>query len=72
MDMFANHLPGIDILTRINEELSTILQLIDGIGKGVTCIHGNHRTIDTTLYLTLVRLILLETVGHDGLALTGR
>ena len=69
MDMFANHLPGIDILTRIDEELSTILQLIDGIGKGITSIHGNHRTIDTTLYLTLERLILLEAVGHDGLTL---
>ena len=70
--MLTHHLTSIDILTRIDEELTTILQLVDGIGKGITCIHRNHRTVDTALYLTLVRLILLEAVGHDSLTLTGR
>ena len=69
VNMFAHYLTSIHILTRINEELTTILQLVDGVGKGITRIHRDHRPIDTTLYLTFIGLVLLEAVSHDGLAL---
>ena len=71
MNMLAYHLTGIDILTGIDEELAAILQLIDGVSEGIAGIHGDHGTIDAALDLALVRLILLEAMGHDGLALRG-
>ena len=37
--MLTNHLTGIHILTWIDEELATVLQLVDGVGKGVTRVH---------------------------------
>ena len=69
MDMLANHLTGIDFLTRIDEELTAILQLVDGISIGSTRLHSNHRTVGTTDDLALIRLILLEAVSHNSLAL---
>ena len=71
VDMLANHLSGIDVFTWIDEEFTTILQLVDGIGEGIARIHGDHGAVDTTLYLTLVGLVFLKAVGHDGLALRG-
>ena len=70
--MLTYHLSGIDIFAWIDKELSTILQFVNGIGKGVTRVHRDHRTIDTTLYLTLIRLILLKAMSHDSLALRSR
>ena len=69
--MFANHLTHINILTWVDEELTTVLQLVDGVGKGVAGLQSDHRTVDTALYLTLIGLILLEAVGHDGFTLRG-
>ena len=71
MNVLANHLTHIDILTWVDEELAAILELVDSIGEGITCLEGYHRTIHTTLNLALIRLILLEAVRHDGLALRG-
>ena len=50
VDMLANHLSGIDVFTWIDEEFTTILQLVDGIGEGIARIHGDHGAVDTTLY----------------------
>ena len=72
VNMLTNYLTHVNILTWIDEELTTVLQLIDSISKGVTSIHRYHRTIYTALNLALVWLILLKAVGHDSLALTGR
>ena len=69
--MLAHYLPHVYVLTWIDKELTTILQLVDSISKGIASIHRDHRTVYTTLNLALVWLILLESVGHDSLALTG-
>ena len=69
MHMLTDHLSHIDVLTWIDEELTTVLQLINSIGEGVTRLQGNHRTIHAALNLTLVRLVLLEAVCHNGLTL---
>ena len=37
--MLTNHLTGIHILTWIDEELTTVLQLVDSIRKGITRVH---------------------------------
>ena len=42
MNMFTHDLSGIDILPRIDKELATVLKLINGIGKGITRLKGNH------------------------------
>ena len=39
MNMLTNHLTGIHILTRVDEELTTILQFVDSICKGITRVH---------------------------------
>ena len=39
MDMLAHNLSGIDLLLRINEELATVLQIVDAIGKGGSALH---------------------------------
>ena len=71
MNVLAYYLTAVDFLTRIDEELAAILQLVDGVSVCSTGLHGYHRTVHTTYYLALVRLILLKTVCHDGLSLTG-
>ena len=69
--MLTYYLTCINILAWIDEELSTILKLIDSISKSVTGIHRNHRTVYSALNLALVWLILLKAMSHDCLALTG-
>ena len=71
MNVLTDHLTHIDIFTWINEELATVLQFVNSIGKGIAGVHRNHRTVDATLYLAFIRLILLEAVSHDGLTLGG-
>ena len=39
VNMLTNHLTGIHILTWIDEELATVLQLVDGVRKGITRVH---------------------------------
>ena len=69
--MLAHNLSGINLITRINKELATILQFIDAIGESRSCLHSNHGTIHTTFNLAFIWLVLFETVRHDGLSLTG-
>ena len=69
MNVLTYNLAGINFLSRIDEEFSTILQLVYTVGISCSCLHGNHRTVDTTYDFALVRLILLEAVSHDSLAL---
>ena len=67
--MFTYNLTHIDIFTWIDEELTTVLQLINSVGKGITGFKSNHRTVGTALDISLIGLILLETVSHDSLTL---
>ena len=71
VDVFADDLTHIDVLTGVDEELATVLQLVDGIGEGIAGFEGNHRAVDTALDVALVGLVFLEAVGHDGFALRG-
>ena len=72
MNVLTNDLTGIDLILRLDEEAAPILQMIDGIGVGITTLESNKRTIDAAVDVTLVWLIFLETVCDDGFSLTGR
>ena len=67
--VFTYYLSGIYFVLRIDEELTAILQLVDSVSKGCTAFHGNHGTVAATFDVTLVRLVFLEAVCHDGFAL---
>ena len=69
--VFAHNLTGIDVFSRVNEEATTVLQLVNGISKGIACVHRDHGTIGATAYLSFVRLVLFIAVSHDGFALRG-
>ena len=42
VNMLTYNLTHIDILAWIDEELTTVLQFVDGVGKGITSLEGNH------------------------------
>ena len=67
--MFAHYLTGIYFILRIDEELTTILQFVNGIGKSRTTLHSNHGTIASTVNIPFIGLVFLEAVGHDGFSL---
>ena len=69
MHVLTHHLSGIDLFLRIDEELATVLKMVDGVGIGIAALQGNHGAVDPALYLPLVGLVLLEAVCHDCLAL---
>ena len=69
VNMLANNLTIVNLLTWIDEELTTILKFVDRISIGSTSLHSNHRTVGTANNITLVWLILFETVSHDSLTL---
>ena len=69
--MLTNHLACIYLILRFYEKASSILQMVYGIGVGVATFQGNERTVDSTGYLALKRLILLKPMGYDCFALTG-
>ena len=68
MHVLAHDLSGIDLLLRIDEEASAVLELVDGVGEGSTRLHGNHGTVGASFDVALVGLVLLEAVRHDGFA----
>ncbi len=72
MNMLTYDLAAVNLLTWVDEELTTILKLIDGVSVSGTCLQGNHATVAATANLALVWLILLEAVSHDSLALRSR
>ena len=69
VNMLTNNLAAVNLLTWVDEELTAILQLIDGVSIGSTCLQRNHATVGTAGNLALVWLILLEAVSHDSLTL---
>ena len=68
MGVLAYNLSGIHFFLRENKELTSVLQLVDGISESGTRLHGDDRTIGTALDFTLVRLVFSKAVRHDGLA----
>ena len=69
VDVFAHHLSGIDFVLRVDEEAATVLQVVDGVGKGRAGFERNHGAVLPAGDVALVRLVVLEAVGHDGFAL---
>ncbi len=72
VDMFADNLTGVDLLARVDEELAAVLQLVNRVGVGRARLHRYHRAVKAAGNISLVRLVLLEAVSHNRLALTCR
>ena len=70
--MLADNLTCIDLILRLDEETAAVLQMVDGIGVGITALQGNEGAVYASVYVALIRLVFLEAMGDDGLALTGR
>src|SRR5690554_1008 len=66
--VFANYLSHIYLLLRKNKELTSILQLINGIGKRSTSLHANQRTILSFCNISFPRLKFNKTMRHNCLA----
>ena len=71
VDMLAYHLACVDFLARVDEELAAVLQLVYRVCVGRARLHGYHAAVHAAGDVSLVRLVLLEAVSHDSLALTG-
>ena len=69
MYMLSYNLTCIHLIAWINEELTTVLQLINRISVCRTILKGNHRTGNTPCNVSLVGLIFLKTMSHDSLTL---
>ena len=69
VNMLTYNLAAVNLLTRVHEPPTPLLQLMDGVSKGSTGFERNHATVRTAADFTLVWLILLEAVSHDSLAL---
>lgn len=67
--VLAHYLAAVDVITRIDEELAPVQKLVHRVGDGGAGLKGDERAVGTVLDLTLVRLVLLESVSHDRLAL---
>ncbi len=66
--MFTDNLSGIDFLLRVDEELTAVLKVVNGIGKSSAGLHGDHGTVCAALDVALVGLVVLVAVSHDGFA----
>ena len=69
--MLTDNLTCIHLVLGFDEELATVLQMVNGIGIGIAALQRYERTVDAAVYLALEGLVLLEAVRHDGLALRG-
>ena len=67
--MLTHHHSGIHLSLREDEELASVLQVVDGISYGRTRVHGNHGAVGSSADFPLVWLIVLESVCHDGFSL---
>ena len=64
--MLTDDLTGVDFFLRSDEEATTALEVVEGIGVGRPRLEGNDRAVATTLDVALPWLILEEAVGKDG------
>ena len=72
VNVLAHHLTGIHLVLGRHEEAAAVLQLVESVGIHRTALQGDERTVDAAVHISLVRLVTLKAVSHDGLALTGR
>ena len=71
MHVLTHHHAGINLGLRIDEELSTVLKVVNGVGHRSAGVHRNQRAVRTAADLTLVWLVVLESMRHNGLSLAG-
>ena len=64
LGILTNHLTGIHFLLWEDKESTAVLELVDSVSIGCSCLHSYQRAIGATLYVTFPRLILKEAVRH--------
>ena len=64
--VLTDDLTGVDFFLWSDEEATTALEVVEGIGVGRPRLEGNDRAVATTLDVALPWLILEEAVGKDG------
>ena len=64
--MLTDDLTSVDFFLRSDEEATTALEVVEGIGVGRPSLEGNDRSVVATLNVALPWLILEEAVGKDG------
>ena len=64
--MLTDDLTGVDFFLRSDEEATTALEVVEGIGVGRPRLESNDRSVVATLNVALPWLILKEAVGKDG------
>ena len=70
--MLSDDLSAVDFLSGLHEEASAVEEFVHRIGNGVAGLERYQRAVVTPFDFSLVRLILLETVGDDCLSLGSR
>ena len=65
--MLTDDLTGVDFFLRSDEEATTALEVIEGVGVGRPRLESNDRAVVTTLNVALPWPILEEALGKDGL-----
>ena len=64
--MLTDDLTSVDFFLRSDEEATTALEVVEGIGVGRPSLESNDRSVVATLNVALPWLILEEAVGKDG------
>ena len=70
-EALADDLTAVDMLARLNEERSAVLQLADAVSCGLAGLLGDEGAVLVVLHVALPGLELEEAVGDDGLAVGG-
>lgn len=47
VNVLTNYLTSVNLILRIDEELTAVLQVVNGISEGGTTFKSNHRTVET-------------------------
>ena len=64
--MLTDDLTSVDFFLWSDEEATTTLEVVEGIGVGRPGLESNDRSVVATLDVALPWLILEEAVGKDG------
>ena len=67
----ADDLAGIDVVARLDEEGTAVLELADAVGRGLAGLLGDEGTVFVVVHVAFPRLELEEAVGDDSLAVGG-
>ena len=63
--MLTDDLTSVDFFLRSDEEATTALEVVEGIGVGRPSLESNDRSVVATLDVALPWLILEKAVGKD-------